>query len=167
MSGKASLVFYQASVLPLFQTSPSSIVYIKRLSFLRHLPSSFKFSFDYGNSTALVMMWWSVALNFDDSIEAQFGCSRVNGVMYLMEALNWMTIGNNFRDLPSSFKFSLIMIIQPMVVMWWPVSLNFGDPIEAQVRTAVRAVWRQCFDKYLVFSAFNWLAIRNNLRWRN
>ncbi|MCI18977.1 hypothetical protein A2U01_0040132, partial [Trifolium medium] len=41
-------------------------------------------------------MWWSVALNFDDSIEAQFSCSRVTGVVYLMEALNWMGIGNNF-----------------------------------------------------------------------
>jgi hypothetical protein len=45
------------------------------------------------------------------------------------------------RDLPSSFKFSLIMTIQPVVVMWWPVSLSFGDPIEAQVRMAVGVVW--------------------------
>ncbi|GAU18266.1 hypothetical protein TSUD_176080 [Trifolium subterraneum] len=47
-----------------------------------------------------LVMWWSVALNFDDSIEAQvtaaFSCSRVTGVVYLMEALNWMAIGNNF-----------------------------------------------------------------------
>ncbi|KAK2360594.1 hypothetical protein QL285_085847 [Trifolium repens] len=68
MNGKASLVFYQASVLHCSRL-PQGLY--KKTFLLRHLPSSFQFTFDYGNSTALVMMWWSVALNFDDSIEAQ------------------------------------------------------------------------------------------------
>jgi hypothetical protein len=47
-------------------------------------------------------------------VSLQFGCSRVTGVMYLMEALNWMTIGNNFRydcDVTIVEQFMIILLV--------------------------------------------------------
>ncbi|PNX98141.1 hypothetical protein L195_g021383, partial [Trifolium pratense] len=51
-----------------------------------------------------LVIWWSVALNFNNSIEAQFSSYRVTGVVYLMEDLNWMAIGNNFRILDNLMR---------------------------------------------------------------